>query len=342
MVHYAAGLSRALARHARVTVLSAPRTAAFFSEGQLFVGVDTKYTGIFRLARQVAQVRRAIKDSRPDVIHITGRSHISPFLMRTFRRYPTVVTLHDIVPHPGEASIVGRAIAWLHTRIGCIYIVHGLRSRELLLSRRRIDPNRIEIIPHGEYEFLAQSPDLETGARNKVLFFGRILEYKGLPDFISALRTVQQSDADVAGVIAGKGDFAPYEELVTSGFTIVNRYIDESEFPSLFAGVICVVCPYLEGSQSGVIALAYGYGIPVIVTDVGDLPDVVIEGVTGFVVPPHSPDAVAERVLRLRQSPELARRMGENAKRFAQTELSWDSIAKRTMDTYTRALRLHA
>ncbi len=88
-------------------------------------------------------------------------------------------------------------------------------------------------------------------------------------------------------VVAGDGSLAPYGDLLADErIEVVNRFIDDAEVPALFARCRLVVLPYIEGTQTGVIPIAYAFRKPVVVTDVGAIPEVVEEGRTGLHRPP--------------------------------------------------------
>jgi glycosyltransferase involved in cell wall biosynthesis len=74
-------------------------------------------------------------------------------------------------------------------------------------------------------------------------------------------------------------------------------------------------------------------GTPVVCTDVGGMPEYVLEGVTGFVVPPNDPAAIRDRVLRILRDPELAAAMGRAGSEHVQ-QYSWERVAARTLDAY--------
>jgi glycosyltransferase involved in cell wall biosynthesis len=101
-----------------------------------------------------------------------------------------------------------------------------------------------------------------------------------------------------------------------------------------------VVLPYIDASQSGIIPLAYSFKKPVVVTDVGSIPESVDDGVTGFIVPPKDPAALAEAILKLLEDEKLRRTMGENGYRKLKSELSIDIAAKEILKVYIKALEI--
>ena len=116
--------------------------------------------------------------------------------------------------------------------------------------------------------------------------------------------------------------------LEKKSFIVINRYIPYREGAKLFQRCSVVVLPYIEGSQSGVVFPAYAFKKPVVVTDVGSLPEIVDDGITGFVVSPRDPRALAEKIILLLENEKLRRKMGKNAYKKLKTDLSWDKISE--------------
>src|SRR5262249_40711886 len=99
-----------------------------------------------------------------------------------------------------------------------------------------------------------------------------------------------------------------------------------------------VVLPYVDATQSGVIPLAYTAAKPVVATEVGSLPEMVEDGLTGYLVPPRDEAALAEKVVRLLKDRKLRGRLGANGKRKIEAECSPDLVARQTLQVYQQAL----
>ena len=80
--------------------------------------------------------------------------------------------------------------------------------------------------------------------------------------------------------------------------SIVDGYLPDREVEPYFAACDLVVLPYESATQSGIVQIAYGFEKPVVATAVGGLPEVVLDGVTGFVTPPQDDEALAVAVIR--------------------------------------------
>ncbi len=137
-----------------------------------------------------------------------------------------------------------------------------------------------------------------------LLFFGYVRKYKGVDLLLRALAQVPV-DLGVTLLIAGEfyDPLESYQTLVqelnlTARVGIINRYIPEPEWPDLFAATDALVLPYRAASQSMSIALAYGFGKPVIVSHVGGLAEAVEDGRTGLIAEPE-PAALAAAIQRL-------------------------------------------
>ena len=175
-----------------------------------------------------------------------------------------------------------------------------------------------------------------------VLFFGYISKYKGIDVLIEAQPWITREIPEAKVLIVGTGkEFEKYEAAVrmNPSFEVHNEFVLTEDVHWYFRRASVVVLPYIEASQSGVIPLAYAFGKPVVVTDVGSLAEVVENGKTGFIVPPNDPGKLAEAVVTILKNPDLKSRMGRNAAEKAATDLSWKTIAAETLRVYASMIR---
>ena len=117
-------------------------------------------------------------------------------------------------------------------------------------------------------------------------------------------------------------------------YTWPLKYIALGELGELMDLATVVVYPYRSSTQSGALQVAYTFGRPVIATAVGGLPEAVEDGRNGYLVPPGSPSALAEKISVLLENPSIATRMGEYARHLSQTRFSWDAVATQIRDVY--------
>ena len=105
---------------------------------------------------------------------------------------------------------------------------------------------------------------------------------------------------------------------------VLDSYTPDREVEKYFAAADLVVLPYISATQSGIVEIAYGFKKPVIVTDVGGLPDVVEDGRTGYVVQPKSPEAIAEAAIKFFRE-DRAESMAKNIEKEAY-RFSWERM----------------
>jgi starch synthase len=247
------------------------------------------------------------------------------------RRY--AVTIHDVHQHPGDqlrGNRTARVRRALIANAGLIF-VHSEPLRELLLAGERPSAP-VVVVPHGTNAPVAGP----LPADPHVMFFGRISRYKGVDTLLDAMRVVWTRLPAARLTIAGYGELAPHPALDDRRVTVRNEYIPEDEMDALLGSPRCVVLPYIEASQSGVGSRAKAFGRPLVVTDVGGLPDLVADG-SGKVVPPGEPAPLADALVDVLGGPGVAAEMSRRALATV-AEISWERVAEMTIDAYSRHL----
>ncbi|MFH1008918.1 MAG: glycosyltransferase [Candidatus Latescibacterota bacterium] len=213
----------------------------------------------------------------------------------------------NIVPHekfPGGILLTRLALSCVD-----FFVVQSETVKKDLL-RFRPDANFKEI-PHPIYDlFSAPSQDKKSLRRalhikeeRVLLFFGYVRAYKGL-DFLLNTMPMVLKEIDVRLLVVGEfyDPREPYDRLIGRlgighKVTIVDEYVPNERVGTYFGVADAVVLPYSSATQSGIVQIAYGFNKPVITTDVGGLPEVVIDGKSGLVVPSGNREALAEAVV---------------------------------------------
>jgi len=106
----------------------------------------------------------------------------------------------------------------------------------------------------------------------------------------------------------------------------------------LFQRSAAVVLPYIESSQSGVAAIAYAMGTPVIASDIGGLREIIRHEEDGLLVPPCDVRDLADAIIRLLSDHSLQHQMKTAALKRCQEYLNWSNIAAQTVEVYHRAI----
>ena len=281
---------------------------------------------------------------KPDVIHLQ-LGIVNLALLPFLKRYPLVVTFHDVKLHMGEERLRSEIVRYFIRKYSNQIIVHGEKLKEQMIKEYNLPSEKVHAITIGEHEVAPfkkyERKDLKEGG-NLILFFGRIWKYKGLEYLIKAEPMITKEVPGTKIIIAGTGeDFKKYEEMMPNrdNFIVYNYHIPYKEGAELFQRCSVVALPYIDASQSGVIPTAYGFKKPVVVTNVGAIPEIVDDGVTGFIVPPKNPEALADALVKLLKDDKLRKQMGENAYKKLKTDMSWDKIAEKTIEVYKEAIQ---
>ncbi len=296
----------------------------------------------FRQALCVRRLLRQIEEFEPDVVHFQrGHLWFNWVLPRLHKRYPLVMTIHDPRHHLGDRGS-HKTPQWLMDygyRCAHRVIVHGESIRQTCVDQIGIPHDRIHVVPHIA---IGDRPrdDHVRQREGQILFFGRVWEYKGLDYLVQAEPLIRAKTQHGGIVIAGRGDYTAYRRHIERPemFTIHDEWISDDRRRELFAESSIIVLPYVEATQSGVVPIAYTYGKPIVATRTGALPEAVDDGVTGLIVPPRDPTALASAIVRLLQDKQLRDRLGEAGRRKLETELSPAAVIVQTLEVYEGAI----
>jgi glycosyltransferase involved in cell wall biosynthesis len=269
------------------------------------------------------EIRRELRAWQPQVVHV-HENHDARLLALT-SGYPTVFTVHDPVEHLGARPFT-RVERWVFKRWFRRterFVVHGQALADELPPSVRGTP--LAVIPHGTWP---RSEPLQRPETPSVLLFGRLEQYKGVEVLVEAMRLVWTRRPDVTLVVAGEGEAA---RLVPDDprISLIPRYISESEVDTLLAEASLVALPYIQASQSGVGVLAIAAGVPVVVSDLGALPELAYE--PSFVFDAGNPRALAETLIRHLDDGADVR---SAVLSHAQTHFSWDRAAQMSTELY--------
>ena len=311
--------------------------------------VDTPAPDDLRIERVVNTVNplnwiavgRRLRRERPDMVLM---KYWTPFMAPCFGAIARIARgngvtrvicqIDNVEPH--EHHIVDRPFNryFLGAVDGFVYMseqVHGelkaYTSAPMLFSPHPMFENFGEAVDRAEAcRRLGLDPDIRY-----MLFFGLIRDYKGLDLLLRAWASARPEGYKL--VVAGEF-YASREKYVSlideSGLrdevALHDRFIPDEEVRYYFSAADCLVLPYRSATQSGVTQIAYNFSLPMIVTDVGGLPEIVPDGRTGLVCAPTA-EGIADALRRIREGDTLRRlrdNFAEERKRF-----SWSAMCDR-------------
>ena len=325
------------------------------------------YNALLRNLQMSARARQ------PQVVHChTWYTHFGGVLVRQTRGIPLVLTTHSLEPsRPWKAEQLGeggyRLSCWIERTayreaVGVVAV-----SKEMardVQSLYGVGPSRIRVIHNGvNPDEFPTDPNPEVlhrlgidPSRPYVLFVARITRQKGIRHFLAA---AEHLDPGVQVVLcAAAPDTAEQEREVETavgrlqasrGHVVwVRQAVPVQDLPSVYAGASVFCCPSIY-EPFGITNLeAMSTGTPVVATRTGGIPEIVVEGETGYLISmeptsvsdPETRDpegfalGLAEAMNRILRDPDLGKRLGAASRKRVEERFSWASIAAQTLDFY--------
>jgi len=285
---------------------------------------------------------------RPDAIHIQWlpMGVVDRCWWRVVERVigvPVVYTAHDALPNHPTPRRLRRSAA--NARAFKRVIVHSQHGRDALIEELGVDPERVQMIPHGALtayrDVTPVAPAVPDGVP-LVVMLGLLRPYKGLDILLDAWPAVRSALPDacllVAGRVLGDPDGAARLEAMAAdgalGVTSDLRFTPTEEFVGTMLRADVVVLPYRRIDQSGVLFAALALGRPIVATRVGGFAEVVEQYGAGVVVPPADPEALAAALIEVLRDPARREAMAAASRAAADGPFSWDAIAAATERVY--------
>ena len=336
---------------------------------------DDRFQKIFKPLDINLQWAASLEDI--DILHChTWYSHFGGVLASKLLQKPLVLTTHSLEPHrPWKAEQLGNGgyamSCWIERSAyeaadGVIAVSEGMKRDVMKLYG--VPEDRIQVIYNGiDPDFYSPTFDesvLEKYGIQKdkpfVLFVGRITRQKGISQLIRAIPHLAPDTQIV--LCAGAPDTqeladeckALIEEAkkTRDGIIWIEEMMPHSELRVLYSHATVFATPSLY-EPFGIINLeAMSCGTPVVGSAVGGIPEIIVDGETGFLVPlqaksetdfdPVNPEAFqkdfAEKLNRFLTNPDLAQKMGEASRKRAVSVFSWEAIAKETFHFYEKVI----
>jgi glycosyltransferase involved in cell wall biosynthesis len=273
-----------------------------------------------------------------------------------------VLTAHNVNAGKRDSndSALNRFTLKLQYRFVDHIFVHTDKMKQELMSGFTVSESKISVIPFGLNDSVPNTDLQPADARSRlglndsdkvVLFFGGIRPYKGVEFLVAAFQQFARGNRSHRLIIAGQpkkealqyweGIQQEIEKMDVAGqITQHIRFIADEETEVYFKAADVAVLPYTEVFQSGVLFLAYSFGLPVIATNVGSLREDILEGHTGYTCRPCDETDLARAIDRYFESDLYgglqARRAGIRA--FAQSRNSWSIVGEKTCSIYAQLL----
>jgi glycosyltransferase involved in cell wall biosynthesis len=227
-----------------------------------------------------------------------------------------------------------------------ITVTERIRSR--LLQMGAVEEDKVTVVPNGvESQFFSENGNGGTNGGTggpTLIFTGNLAPYQGIDLMLRALRKVLNRRSDVRLKIVTESSFAHYDTLaqelgVSGAIEVVQARFDE--IPGLLAGATVAVNPRIDCDGIPVKLLNYMAAGKPVLSFAGSAPGVHHQR-TGWLVADGDVDGFAEGALTLLGNAELAKALGQNARRLVQDQHDWERSAELTESIYRRVIRERA
>lgn len=285
--------------------------------------------------RQKKQIKKAIKSYDVECVYCPMSTFWTYRINKIFGHSLKIIVNHDPVPHSG-ANKLSVYLMERPFKKADIVIVHSKKFLDFVTNKYK----KVEYFPLGPHNVYKSVPNKKTIVEynsNKInfVFFGRITAYKGLDLLAKAYKLLSvEHDKSVSLTIVGNGDFKAYESLYKDlpNCKIINRWILDEEVESVFTGNNLVsVCPYKDGTQSGVVLVSYEYGIPVIASRTGGIEEQVFDNKTGFLIEANNLEQLVNSMEKFVNQPTLIKSMQNNISFYLES-ISWSKSAEHLLN----------
>ena len=311
--------------------------------------------------------------SNADVIHShTWYANMAGHIGSLLHGIPHVLTAHSLEPRrPWKAEQLGGGYAvssWAERTAylaadALIAVSHGMKA-DLLDCYPEVDPARVHVVHNGiDTEVVAKVSERSALVANGidperpyVLFVGRITRQKGI---MHLLRAAEQLPENVAIVLCASSPDTPelgqevsaqIDKLsaTRTGVHWIREQLPRPELVQVLSGATVFACPSIYEPLGIVNLEAMACEVPVVASDVGGIPEVVVNSETGYLVHYDASDTdtfeneFAVALTKVVTNPEASIAMGLAGRSRAITEFGWDKIAEQTIAVYRAAQEIHA
>jgi glycosyltransferase involved in cell wall biosynthesis len=217
-------------------------------------------------------------------------------------------------------------------------IVLGDSARRFFAAEVGIAPERLLRIPNGVPRIPSSRVQVRDAAEPLLLFLGRLGDRKGVPELLAALGTAELRSRPWRAVLAGDGEVdrfrASVDQLGMAGRVEVRGWQSRQETSELLERASILVLPSRHEALPVAILEALSFGVAVIATPVGSIPDFLRDGIDALLTPPGDPEQLARAVIALLDDPGKRAELAANGHRTFLAELQIEAVANRLSDLY--------
>lgn len=304
-------------------------------------GLEAPARRPFKLAEHVPDMLRLRRRLDADVVHYQWLTVPALDAMLLPAARPRVMTAHYVLPpRPSRRQL--KSTRRLFGKMDAV-IAHSEHGASRLRDTVGLDPAKVQVIPHGAFDYLTQlederplPPELEGAEGPVILFFGLLRPYKGIDTLLEAFRRVEGAELWIVG--NPRMEVEPLRRLAAEApgrVRFVTRFVEDAEIPAIFRRADLLVLPYRDAEHSGVLYTGLAFGKPLVLSEVGGFPEIAAHGAARL-VPPEDPATLADVLAELAADETARARLAQAASAAAAGSYSWDTVAKQTLALYER------
>ena len=291
-------------------------------------GIAVNHVGEARgVARRLLRISRDVRRFRPQVVQATHTyTNLYAALAARWAGALGIGALRSSVAHTRAGN--GAWTRWL-LRCPSAVVANSRAAADELAKLPGLAPRRLYVVPNVIEARLSRPEDRRDPSSPCAAIVGRLVPAKRVDRFLESLALARREVPTLRGVVVGDGPerFALERRAGELGLGPAVEFLGSREdVPSVLAAADMLVLSSDDEGFPNVLLEAMDAGRPVVATDVGDVREVVRDGTTGYVVA-TSADALASRIVRLAEDPDLARRLGDAGRARIGSEYGLGSLA---------------
>ena len=284
-------------------------------------------------------LRRLVRRTRPDVVHAHLYASAAAAAIATVGTdVPLVVCEQTEAPwRSRRARVMSR---WVYRRARVVVAVSEA-IRDLLEDGFGVLPAKVALVRNSVTPVPADAAARDGARPPTIGTIARLHPEKGLHHLLEAAPRIAAAVPGARFAVVGDGPLRAELEAAAREHGVADRVEflgARDDARRLMAGFDLLVLPSISEGTPLTIVEAMLAGLPVVASAVGGIPEQVVDGVTGLLVPPRDPDALAAAATRVLSDPELARRLGEAGRARAEAEFSHATTIRRIDAVYARAV----
>jgi len=350
-----------------VVVLSGPKGQYAESSKELFranikryICNSIDYAWTADIVNGALSIRRIINEEKGfDIIHMGGIRHIVKVFLALKRVNKKPKTVATVVSFPrsksGSSSKLDASISKIAYSL-CDKSIALCKHTKTQLMKWHVKPNKISVIPlfAPDIEWFDEFKKIKVPLeqynlkelKNPVIFYAaRHIYIKGIHCFLKAAREVLRK-FDATFIIGGKGPLTISlknlsEKLGISKRVVFTGWISNYHMPYVLSNIadICVSTSFVEQLPSYIME-CMAAGKPIVASSVGGIPEIVIDEMNGYLVPPRDYKESARRIVELLEEPEKAKKMGQVGRKMIEQNLNMKVSVSKLIETYEKLCKI--